>query len=483
MNRKSVRLALALTAIAIGHAPAGAEAGLIKFEELLKRLPRDANLIMLVDYDGLFDSPLGRREGWRARAGDPSRNRAEFLPDVARAAAAARMGMNDLDLDWRVGMAEFRGDVPTLADLAASQGGFVEKIGITDVAWTPRDIYFIDFKPGILGFVTPAGRQGMSHWMRDIFAKPKSFPPGFADHAVYRAEAGAAVVLAVDLADAVAPQRLGPWLDAIEAIGAAKIDPKLLSDRLATVKSAFLQVDVRETIEGTLLVEFDREIGYAAPAAKEIVLAALEEAGAVLPDLRAWSSTTKDKSIELKGRLSEDSLVQVLGLALPPRLTTPAAPAPTENGAASRAVTRDDAVKASQGYFRAVVDATEGIKGQKAESHRGMRLWYERAAKRIEELPLLGVDSDLLDWGSEVARTLREMAHGIDYAGRDQSYRISSTSGGYYGGYGSRSADADAITRQSNAVLGTQLDGTWQGLETSIAETRRAMVRKYQVDF
>ena len=36
-----------------------------KYSPLLERLPDHANALLLVDVDGLFNSPMGKRENWR----------------------------------------------------------------------------------------------------------------------------------------------------------------------------------------------------------------------------------------------------------------------------------------------------------------------------------------------------------------------------------------------------------------------------------
>src|SRR5205814_2205833 len=86
--------------------------------------------------------------------------------------------------------------------------------------------------------------------------------------------------------------------------------------------------------------------------------------------------------------------------------------------------TRDEILKASQQYFHAVSDILGDLKSQKSETAKSQKLWYDRTAKSIEGLPLLGVDTELLEWGSTIARTLREMAFGINYAAKDETYRI-----------------------------------------------------------
>jgi hypothetical protein len=466
-----------------------------KFGELLRRIPEQANMLMLVDVDGLFESPLGQREQWRQKATEQARGDLGLPPTMARIAVAAGADLEDLALEWRIGMAEYRDRLPDLATLAAREGGFVEQINLSKVAWTPRDLYLVTFEPKVIGFVTPIDRQRMSKWITATFVKPRTFPPGYADHAVNRAEAGAQVVLAINLADSASAPLIKPWVTGLDGMQANTIDPSLLADRFASVKSAFLQIDVKESIEGSIRVEFDRPMDYAKPVAKAAVLSALAEAGVELDDLKTWRGGVDGKAIVLDGRLSEDSLRRILSFVHPPRLTPerptlaaipPGADAsnePTRQPAPSRESTQADVVKASQGYFRAVADILTSLKSQKSSGYHGMKTWYERSARQIDELPILGVDKALLDWGSTVSRTLREMAYGINYNVQDRKYTQAS-SNGYYGGYyGNPNAGQQTLRQQGEATLSVGLDGKWQLLTQSIADTRRAMVEKYNVDF
>ena len=278
---------------------------------------------MLIDVDGVLDSPLGRREGWRARASSRQDDPLGLPPNLARAAVAAGLDLEGPSLSWRVGMGESRERLPNLNALARHEGGFVESIAKADVVWTPRDLYFLTFDPNILGFVTPANRQAMAQWIRTTFSTLRTPQPSFANQAITRAEGGATIVLAIDLADAISPQKAAPRLAAIEALKASKTDPDLLAQKLATAKSAFFQADVKESIQGMIRVEFEGTVDITPPVAKAVILAALEEAGAEIPELSTWTSTARGRSIELSGRLSEESLGLVLGLARPPRLTDP----------------------------------------------------------------------------------------------------------------------------------------------------------------
>ena len=98
------------------------------------------------------------------------------------------------------------------------------------------------------------------------------------------------------------------------------------------------------------------------------------------------------------------------------------------------------------------------------------------------------MDKELLDWGAKVARTMREMSSGINYYAQNQSYTLASQPNGGYAGYGYYSAnskgyDQAVIKRQSEAKMSVDLDVRWQFVETSVADMRRKLVEKYNVDF
>lgn len=465
-----------------------------KFDELLKRIPRRANVILFADVDALANSPLGKQQGWDKKSADGGGTLLGLPASASRVVAASEYRFNDSLFEWRVGMAEFRGALPSLEMLARREGGFVEPINLTKVVWTPRDFYYLTFEPNILGFATPAERQPLSGWITSTFVKPRTFPPGFADTALNRAEKGSTIVLAINLQDTVSAPLVKPWLTPLESVKRYRIDPGTLSEKLAKPRWAYLEVNVKNTIQGAIRVDCEYDVEYAKPVAKEVVLATLDHFGADLPDLQKWSGGAKARSITLEGQLSEESLRHILSFVHVPSPTPdrssadqvqPANPAPAENKPATApAPTRPDVVKTSQAYFRSVADALDGLQSQKATSAHGARLWYERYSKQIDELPIVGVDSDLLDWGSSVSRTLREMAYGINYNMQDRRYSLSTQSGAY-GGYGVYAGNQpqEAVRQQGEAMLSVGLDGKWQLLRNSVADMRRKMVEKYMVDF
>jgi hypothetical protein len=468
-----------------------------KYGELLKRLPETANVLLLVDVDGLLNSPFGQREKWRDTLANRPTGALGVSTDASKFVVAMGMDLQTLNERWKLGMLQTKSAPPQLTALAGREGGYVEQLETQNVAFTPRGFYLFSFPEQIIGFAAPSDRQLLAEWIKKTLIRPRAFPPSWADRALFRAEAGSQVVLAIDLEGAVSRKQVENWIKTSDVLKSQRMNASILSGPLASAKLAFLQIDVKENIQGTLRVEFDQSIDFVAGSAKDIVLSTLGSYGAELSELKSWSSEGRDRIMTLTGPLTEDAVRRILSLVSTPTLSPDVeslGSSPTQARAESAKTeqapaepSRDAAVKISQRYFRSVVDIAQSLKKQKTESSSSMRLWYDRAAKQIEELPLLNVDNELLDWGSQMARTIREMSLGINYAAKDQTYRISGTPNGYYGGYGyggsSKSYDSAVITRQSNAVLNVQLDQRWQVVETAIADMRKKMVMKYNVNF
>jgi hypothetical protein len=115
----------------------------------------------------------------------------------------------------------------------------------------------------------------------------------------------------------------------------------------------------------------------------------------------------------------------------------------------------------------------------------------ERYARKIDRLPILNVDDDLLAWGGSVAETLRGGGQDVRGAGLRTGVRKSSIYGayqynydgyGYYGGQPTENAFGQ-INRQEGASARSSVYASWKEMEDSTAAMRRAMTKKYGVEF
>jgi hypothetical protein len=496
----SARLALAAGLIVLlADGRAGADSK--KYGDLLKRIPENANMLALVDVDALLASPLGQREKWREQVEARPTGVLGVGTEASKVVVAASLDLPTLEERWKLAMVQTLGATPNPAAIAKREGGYVEEIEDYDVVWTPRDFFLFVFPEQIVGFVAPDDRQAVARWIRTTLYKPRTFPAGWYDRALFRADANSQIVIAVNLADAVSTKQAEAWLRTLKCVTDYRLDPRTLAPRLAAVQSAFLQVDVTQGIQGTLRIDFQFPMDPFKPVAKELVMEALGEIGAEIDELKSWDAEVNEKSITLSGRLSEDAVRRVISLVGAPRLSThesvgeAAAPGPevakgaepAKAAASPGEPTQDSIIKASQQYFRSVTDIVQTLKVQKNKPENTQRVYLEKAAKQIEELPLLDVDTELLQWGGQVAVTLRELSYNVNYVNRDRSYRLaSSPKGSYVGWWGAgsySSADANLMKTQSNAMLSVEISGRWQALQTSIAQMRQKMVQKYRVDF
>src|SRR3954453_21368724 len=92
------------------------------FADLLKRVPAQANAVLLIDADAAHESPHGAKEGWARNHEKDSLGGIDSLPPaVERLVVAAQLNVTTLDPEWRIGIAATRTAVTT-AQIAAAEG-------------------------------------------------------------------------------------------------------------------------------------------------------------------------------------------------------------------------------------------------------------------------------------------------------------------------------------------------------------------------
>lgn len=92
------------------------------YGELLTRLPENANVLFLVDVDGLISSPLGQREGWHDQLVNRPAGVLGVSGDVSKVVVASFVDFSTLEERGKLGMAQARGSLPELSVLAAREG-------------------------------------------------------------------------------------------------------------------------------------------------------------------------------------------------------------------------------------------------------------------------------------------------------------------------------------------------------------------------
>jgi hypothetical protein len=144
-------------------------------------------------------------------------------------------------------------------------------------------------------------------------------------------------------------------------------------------------------------------------SAKPIMVAVLTKAGMSTADVKNWTFTAAGKQVSMEGGLSADGLRELLGLVQSPIPTaTVAGTAPTKANAGSQAPASP--AEASQRYYKSVDLCIRSLQQSESTAMTGMGL--RNAAKRIQQLPILGVDPALVEWGALVSTKLSQ-ANGV----------------------------------------------------------------------
>lgn len=394
-----------------------------EFAALARYLPDDANAVIVVNAESLYASPLGQKEGWKAKYVDAFEAAPLVLPPSAvRCVLAAEFDLDTLRPAWEAA-AMHLSTHPTVADIAKRHGGVTDVLaGVEAVSFRGR-AWALKFAAQTFGFISPANRQEAARWAADAKdGNTGNLSPYLQQAVGYADRLGTQVVLAIDLADAFSAAALQARLAESDVL--QSVPPATAAKILASLQGVKLGVIVNDKLNGALVFDFAEDATPLATIAKAIVLRAVARAGAMLPEFNNWTAETKGTSIELKGELTDDGMRRIFSLlALDAGTieTAPAAAGEPSSSAGPPAATNaapansPDAAKQSMGvaslrYWRGVSKYVDDLQRlQRANSLDQAVVWIENYARKVEQLPTRNVDPDLAEYGRYVAQTFRQI--------------------------------------------------------------------------
>jgi hypothetical protein len=252
--------------------------------------------------------------------------------------------------------------------------------------------------------------------------------------------------MAVDLLGAFSMERVRQYLERKEWLKKEHVDLEQLAALLSGLQGIRLGVKIDEQPLGRIAVDFSAETSWTKPFVKRLLLEILADAGMLINDLENWEGDAKGKEIGLQGYFSKDGLRDALCLIQ--------SPAPTINVAESTPASKTpevDPAAASQQHFGKVVGYLKELMSKKKDiqTFGQHAILFDRYAGRIEKLPILGVDKELIQYSAFVAQQLRNGSQIVRMkgvrTGVQQSNAVVSGSGdvytygyvnGWYGDYG-----------------------------------------------
>jgi hypothetical protein len=371
-----------------------------KFGDLTYLLPPSANAATVIDVQAIYNSPLAQKENWAKQRPLP------FPPTLYTVALATRIEPASLSGGhWEVGVGRPIGRV-TMDQLAVREKGAVETIAGAQAVLSPRNVYFVELRPWIIGMVCPADRQEVAHWVKDI----RNIPGGvvrlepYLKAAVTTNTPATQFILAWDLSDSLDAAAVHKWFAGTTggsrpqtAAAAAKV--------LATIQGLKLTITVTDAIVGELRFDFAEPASPLQPWAKPLLTQYLTGHGASVEAMEDWTAEAVDNAIVMKGHLREQGFRRILSLVAPP------APPAEQDG--NTPLTAEIKQLATQRYYQTILTYLDDLRKPSKKTEQDypkFATWYDSFEQKIEQLPTYAVDEDVARYGQATAMRLKAIA-------------------------------------------------------------------------
>lgn len=387
----------------------------VEMAKALKHVPSNANSLAIVKVQELVNSPRGKQEQWAKK------HQTEFLAGSVHVPPTTDYLIRAFDFhpeDSRVsssyGIASFKTPIP-MTKLAEHEHSRIQMVAGHPAVLTGRNSFFAQLVPGLVGVISPGYRQDLARWLRESDKGTETPMSPYLQDVVARS-GDSHIILALDFQDLVEPKA---WRDRIksspEISGKANV-VNLLADLTDKLRGVTLRIQVAETTKATVFLDFDTVVSkVATPYLKPVFIDLLEEAGASLEDLQNAEVSAEGKTAALNFELSDAGLRHVMSMILMPGPTAESgsdAPAPpSPDGTPATAETGPNP-KASRTYYAAVNQIVDDLAAmaKKGGNYNKTATFHDNYAKKIDDLPITGVDPDLQTWAQSVSSNLRALA-------------------------------------------------------------------------
>lgn len=467
-------------------------------QDVLRSCPKTANAIVQGDLVALRKLTLGT----------PLH---EDLPgNVSRVRIAAELDLESFQPEWEIGYAAVE-KMATAENLAQREGGYVDMLQGRPIVWTPNEMYLVPLADNIVSIVRPADRKFVGQWLKKDRSNVVS---SYLQKASGRIDERQAVTIAVDLEDVLSTGVLTDRLKRAKTLQGKNLSA--IANSIASMQGITISV-AKDALEATVLIDFQDPPTELLTVAKPFFGEALSARGIQLDQFADWtlSSTNDGKVLQLTGPIGAEALDDLLGMFTVHRTSGSVAKAdkpidvassPSGNAATSPSVVADN----TREYFKKVVNTVHRVRDYSANNTGERAQWNSNMANRIDEMPTLDVDPQMVMFGAEVAKSLRSnsmsmtltnisqgaaaVAADAGTAGFSTATAVGTMAGmGYgYGGYGNYGSYGGNFVDPNSPVKYYQL-GQAQGntsfkelmarLEQSIADMRRTMTEKYKIQF
>lgn len=488
MLNRLVRTALLVVAMCAGSS---AVAG--PFDELLPLIPSEANALV-------FLNPARVRTSAFAKAnllddyGSAAQAAGSILvsPAVERGVVAARIDFSTLQPTWVTTAVTTNRDI-AVTSLGGRSRRQLDSIAGLEAQALANDGFLIRFAPRTVGAAVPDDRQFATRWVRNSTAKrPPMLSPYLEKACGYANELETELVAAFDAEGLLSPTRVREKLPQTEAFQKQNVSLKDASAVIASLEGVTLGVRFRDHANGKLRFDFADNPVILNNFAKSLALEALNRAGMMIDDFAAWQANVEGHTVFLSGEFSPRGLRQFLSiLETPLRLDEEGTPSADSQNMQLLAKNTLENFKTIQILMR---DARYPESGQQtgAMTSGSYAQLLDRYAKKIDRLPVVQVDDDMINFAATTAQQLRSMAVSYRSVGIKAGVYSSNITWdfNYHPWYGnwwaSRNiglSDHLQAKRNERATVSLSAAQMWPVMDDALQQLRIVLSKRYQVEF
>lgn len=484
-----------------------------QFAPLLQRVPESANMIFLLNADKIFDSEVGRREGWRANFAKAIEAGLMHIPaDTLQYVLAGEQDFTTMQPVWQVAALRVKNkrDLPVIAKRL---GGKQETVASHPAVVLPTGDYVVACNDTTMVAMAPAARQAVVRWITATDQAAPKFSEYITEAVGYAEKSGTELVLAADLSDVVDSNEVKARFEGASFGADRPVDLDELAAVLASIQGVMLGVTFGDKPYGSIKVDFGRDAAVLDGIAKQLLLDAIAQRGAMVDDLQDWKEVVVGKQVRLSGYFTAPGLRKVLSL-----LDTPISPAAAaEEAPVPSASDVDPIAAASQRYFSSIEHYFADLRDKEPQRIAQYGVWFDKYARKVDNLPMVNVDDDMLTYGAYVSQQLRNAAaaiQGIGIRSRVRQVEAAQATGGaapgyygsaynggyaydgnyYFGGYGyggnylqeglrQQQMARTQVKVQEKAAGTSAARAIIQDIEHATAMVRREMTKKYHLEF
>jgi hypothetical protein len=479
-----------------------------RVSDLLGWVPDQANAALFIDADVVQKSAIAVKDKW-GTGNQPTLGLDSLPPNVSKLVDAAQISPGG-GMAWEVMVAAQRKPVAE-ADLIRRTGGTRDTIAGRSVVVTPRYGIVVNLAPGVSGAYQPPNRQDAGRWLRSTTGKLSPSFSAYLKQAADTVGPNAPVVMAFDTLDVLDVAGVKARLAKATSLKGKPVNLDPLAEFLASLRGVTVTIRVTDRLHGEMRLEFERPADSIKDVAKPLLLEILERLGLHSEEMDAWTASVDGKVVTFGGELTLSTANLLLSPFLRPSASgVSPGDEPPPSG--------DVKAQASLKYFQTVEKKIREVRASKNPNFPKLANTFNCAARQIDDLPILNVDDELLDWGNSLTATFRTMAIVAQAAGGQidlleankmmvqtttPNYYYGSAygvTGGYWGGAGygysyavPSGTTSTGLSSNYGAVgnLQTMTNqqeyqyrmNTWKNIESSVNDVRRKMVKKYGIEF